>query len=109
MKDVEDLIKQDRLEIYRKAREIYKEEINFWPANDLPGMCWCIVKAASNLGLIYDPPKTLELINSVYSPRLREKYWPEFDALNTKNQGGYWWPRGDTESRLKAFDELCKI
>jgi hypothetical protein len=111
MKDVKKLTKKNRLKVYREAREIYKNEINFWPANDLPGMCWCIVKAASNLrfiDFIDYPQKTLRLMHSVYNLDLREKYWPEFAALKPKNSDSYWWPRQDTESRLKAFDKLCK-
>jgi hypothetical protein len=101
MKDVKDLTKEDRLEVYRKARETYKKGI----ANgELPGMCWCMEIAAANLGIC----TRIGVLDYVYNYDLRGKYWPEFDALNTKNQGGYWWPKWDTESRLKAFDKLCK-
>jgi hypothetical protein len=106
MKDVEDLTNQDRLGVYRLAREIYKREIILNP-NGLPGMCWCIIKAVINLGI--NPIVHFGKGDCIYMSDLRKKYWPEFNALNTKNQGGYWWPRGDTESRLKAFDKLCKI
>jgi hypothetical protein len=101
MKDVKDLTKEDRLEVYRKAREIYKQEI----ANgELPGMCWHIWTASQILWInIYMGP-----INSVYNSHLQKQYWPEFAALKPKNSDSFWWPRQDTESRLKAFDKLCK-
>jgi hypothetical protein len=112
MKDVKDLTKEDRLKVYREARKIYKHEITLCSNDELPGMCWCIIKAASNLrfiDFIDFSPKTLMLMHSVHNLVLLKQCWPEFAALRPKNADSYWWPREDTESRLKAFDELCKI
>jgi hypothetical protein len=111
MKDVKDLTKEDRLEVYRKAREIYKNKITLYSNDEnyeLPGMCWCIDIAAKYLMINTQVCSNTSHRISVFRPYLRKLYWPEFDALNTKNQGGYWWPKWDTESRLKAFDKLCK-
>jgi hypothetical protein len=105
MKDVKKLTKKNRLKVYREAREIYKQEMILNP-NDLPGMCWCMEIAAANLGI--NPDVCFGRGDSVYMPDLRKKYWPEFAALKPKNSDFFWWPTRDKESRLKAFDKLCK-
>jgi len=102
------LTKRQRIRVYKKALEIYLDEIKSGPAI---GMCYCIQEACVELYLdefdtIFLP--SFEEDNSPYDENIRKKYWPEFAKQESKRNtyGAYWWHITNTEARINAFKKM---
>lgn len=84
----------DRLKILKRAKEIYSNN----RLDDI-GMCYCIERAYDEIE-VYGLLTATEII-----PEFNRKF---LDAPRDRYDRAYWWPVGDTESRIKAFDKLIK-
>lgn len=91
-----ELTREQRLEIYKLAKEMYVSGIN---NNNMSGICIELRRAVYS---IHGVNIVAEHIDNIF-PELKSV------QLDRTTDGLFWWPLEDIDSRLKAFDLMIEL
>ena len=104
MKKLSEYTKQERNELYKKAKEIYLEDE--YIRNNIEfrahkGMCDAMDKVIiKEMGGFHKDEDVFEIGDEL----------PEMKAIKPDElHKPYWWPEKNTEIRIKMFDEIIKM
>ena len=101
-------------ELLQEAKKLYLKEIK---DNKFSGMCWCIKVIANKYKSkeeqsrkCYIPYRNIELQIPEFNPSYLKSYIPCIAIDRYLDVGlEFWWDIEDTQSRIKAFDELIEL
>lgn len=101
MKDIKPIAPEKRLKAYKKAKEIYSENVKNAPQNGWCGLCWCLDHALDEACAI-DTEEYYDLLGLLPEwETQRKKYNPDMNKA-------YWWNLEDAESRFKCLDRMIR-